>query len=186
MQRRVIVLCRHGETDANAGGAFLSASDPPLNETGTAQAKRAASELRDIAFDLAFTSPKLRCRQTCAIIAPSVASECDDRLLEVDFGTWEGRTREWLEQHEAAALRRRRENPVSFRPPGGESFADAAVRIAPLADHFREERSARLLVVAHRGTLGVLERLLRGLPLDSQAVVPMQPGEFRTIETASR
>jgi broad specificity phosphatase PhoE len=181
----VIVLCRHGATDANAGGAFLSANDPPLNASGTAQAKRAAEALRDVTFELALASPKLRCRQTCATIAPSVETRYDDRLIEVNFGTWEGRTKEWLEHNEADALRRRRENPVNFRPPGGESFADAAVRIAPLAEQLREHAAAsNVLVVAHRGTLGVLERLLRGLPLTSQAVVPMEPGEIRTIERA--
>lgn len=178
----MIVLCRHGVTDANAGGAFLSAGDPPLNATGTAQAREAARVLRDAEFDVALTSPKLRCRQTCAIIAPEVAVRCDDRLIEVNFGAWEARTKEWLELHEADALQRRRENPVSFRPPDGESFADAAIRIGPLADSLVEQSSKRILVVAHRGTLGVLERLLRGLPLNSQAVVPMDPGEFRTIE----
>ena len=178
----MIVLCRHGETDANAGGAFLSASDPPLNHTGTAQARHAAHVLRDAAFDFALTSPKLRCRQTCAILAPEIAPRVDDRLIEVNFGAWEGRTKDWLELHESDALRRRSENPVNFRPPDGESFADAAVRIEPLARSLLDASSKRILVVAHRGTLGVLERLLRGLPLTSQAVVPMDPGEFRTIE----
>jgi broad specificity phosphatase PhoE len=181
----VIVLCRHGETDANAGGAFLSTSDPPLNAAGTAQAQEVARVLRDAEFDFALTSPKLRCRQTCAILAPAIEARCDDRLVEVSFGMWEGRTKEWLERHEADALRQRSENPVNFRPPAGESFADAAIRIRPLADRLREDSSKRILVVAHRGTLGVLERLLRALPLTSQAVVPMEPGEFRTIDRVS-
>ncbi|HEY3675536.1 MAG TPA: histidine phosphatase family protein [Candidatus Tumulicola sp.] len=181
----MIVLCRHGETDANAGGAFLSASDPPLNATGTAQVREAARTLRDIEFDVALTSPKLRCRQTCAILAPAIEAQIDDRLIEVNFGTWDGRSKAWLEQHEGDALRRRSEDPVNFRPPSGESFADAAIRIRPLADRLREDCSQRILVVAHRGTLGVLERLLRGLALNSQAVVPMEPGEFRTIDGAS-
>jgi broad specificity phosphatase PhoE len=178
----VLVLCRHGATDGNAGGAFLSASDPPLNELGTAQASAAADALRDAAFELALTSPKLRCRQTCAIVAPSIVARCDDRLIEVNFGDWDGRTLQWLEEHEPDALRRRRENPVQFRPPGGESFADASIRLQPLADEITARRGTRILVVAHRGTLGVLERLLRGLPLTSQAVVPMEPGEFRVLD----
>jgi hypothetical protein len=37
------------------------------------------------------------------------------------------------------------------------------------------------LVIGHRGTLGVLERLLRGLPLDSKSVTPLEPGEFRRL-----
>ncbi len=37
------------------------------------------------------------------------------------------------------------------------------------------------LVIGHRVTLGILERLMRGLPLDSPEVVGLQPGEFRIV-----
>ncbi|HEY1681857.1 MAG TPA: histidine phosphatase family protein [Candidatus Tumulicola sp.] len=178
----MIVLCRHGATDGNAGGAFLSASDPPLNTVGLKQAAEAARALHDVAFDLALTSPKRRCRQTCAIVVPTIDARIDDRLIEVDFGEWEGRTSQWLEEHAAEALRRRRERPADFRPPGGESFMDAAIRLQPLAETLDRNDAVRTLIVAHRGTLGVLERLLRGLPIDSTAVVPLEPGEFRTLE----
>jgi alpha-ribazole phosphatase len=178
----VIVLCRHGATDGNAGGAFLSTNDPPLNALGLQQAATAAHTLHDVAFALVLTSPKRRCRQTCAIVAPAIDAHVDDRLIEVNFGEWEGRTSQWLEEHAAEALRRRRERPADFRPPGGESFMDAAIRLQPLAETLERSEAARTLIVAHRGTLGVLERLLRGLPIDSPAVVPLEPGEFRSLE----
>jgi alpha-ribazole phosphatase len=178
----VIVLCRHGATDGNAGGAFLSTNDPPLNALGLKQAATAANALHDVAFDLALTSPKRRCRQTCAIVAPAIEARIDDRLIEVNFGEWEGRTSQWLEEHAAESLRRRRERPADFRPPGGESFMDAAIRLQPFAETLERNGELRTLIVAHRGTLGVLERLLRGLPIDSPAVVPLEPGEFRTLE----
>lgn len=175
-------MCRHGATDGNAGGAFLSVNDPPLNALGLKQAAIAARTLRDLAFDLALTSPKRRCRQTCAIVAPAIGAHVNDRLIEVSFGEWEGRTSQWLEEHAADALRRRRERPADFRPPGGESFMDAAIRLQPLAETLERSDAARTLIVAHRGTLGVLERLLRGLPIDSPAVEPLEPGEFRRLE----
>jgi alpha-ribazole phosphatase len=178
----VIVLCRHGATDGNAGGAFLSASDPPLNAVGVKQAAETARALHEIAFDLVLTSPKRRCRETCSIVAPTIEVHVDERLIEVNFGEWEGRTPEWLEEHAADALQRRRERPAVFRPPGGESFTDAAIRLQPLAETLERSDATRTLIVAHRGTLGVLERLLRGLPIDSPAVVPLEPGEFRTLE----
>jgi alpha-ribazole phosphatase len=178
----VIVLCRHGATDGNAGGAFLSTNDPPLNALGLKQAATTAHALHDVAFDLALTSPKRRCRQTCAIVAPSIDARVDDRLIEVHFGEWEGRTSQWLEEHAPEALQRRRERPANFRPPGGESFMDVAIRLQPLAETLERNDAARTLIVAHRGTLGVLERMLRGLPIDSPAVTPLEPGEFRMLE----
>ncbi|HTU80822.1 MAG TPA: histidine phosphatase family protein [Candidatus Acidoferrales bacterium] len=176
----MIVLCRHGATDGNAAGAFLSRSDPPLNATGIAQCLNLREALRDARFARCFVSPSLRCLQTRSLVAPDVAYDVVPALREVDFGEWEGRTLEWLVANDPRGVRRRRHDPVSFRPPQGESFADVAVRLAELAG--RLSVAADALVVGHRGTLGVLERLLRGLPLRSSAVAPMEPGEYHTIE----
>lgn len=176
-----IVLCRHGATDGNAAGAILSRNDPPLNAAGRAQSERAHAALHGVAFDLAFASPMRRCIETLAIVAPQLAYRCDERLREVDFGAWEGRTLEWLEANDAAALARRRRDPVHFRPPEGQSFADKSLLLRPFADELRQSQAAGILVVAHRGTLGVLERILRDLPLESQDVTPLEPGEFHMM-----
>lgn len=178
----VIVLCRHGATDANVAGAFLSTNDPPLNALGREQSERARVALRDASPHVAFTSPMRRCVQTLEIVAPQIARTVCEELREIAFGTWEGRTIDWLERHEPEAVARRRRDPVSFRPPGGESFADVARRLLAFAGVARAAAARGVIVVGHRGTLGVLERLLRGVPLDARDVVPLEPGEVRVIE----
>lgn len=176
-----IVLCRHGATDGNAAGAILSRNDPSLNRLGREQSERAHAALRGVAFDRAFSSPMRRCVETLAIVAPQVPYCCDERLREVDFGTWEGRTLEWLEINEPGGLAHRRRDPVHFRPPNGESFADKSLLLRPFAGELRQLKARHVLVVAHRGTLGVLERILRDLPLESQDVTPLEPGEFHVV-----
>ena len=122
-----------------------------------------------------------RCVQTLDIVAPGIAPNARDELREIAFGSWEGRTLEWLERHEAAAVASRRRDPVSFRPPGGESFADVAQRLLAFTGMVRSAAPRGVIVVGHRGTLGVLERLLRDLPLRAPGVVPLEPGELRFI-----
>jgi alpha-ribazole phosphatase len=178
-----IVLCRHGATDGNVAGGFLSRRDPPLNALGREQSERAHAALREIAFDLGFASPMRRCVETLAIVAPRTPYRCVHALREVDFGAWEGRTIEWLEINDAASVARRRRDPVTFRPAGGESFLDASRRLLPFADEVRRLAGKNVLIVGHRGSLGVLERLLRGLALESRQVEPLEPGEFRIIES---
>lgn len=121
-----------------------------------------------------------RCLETRAIVAPDVPFAIDAALREVDFGSWEGKTIEWLELHAPDLVAQRRRDPVRFRPPGGESIEDAAERLRAPATLLRGDDSATL-VIGHRVTLGTLERLIRDLPLDSRLVAPLEPGEFRII-----
>lgn len=175
-----IVLCRHGETERNAAGHFLSSDDPPLNARGRSQCEALRGNLQAFSFERCFVSPMRRCLEAREIVAPELPFEIEDALREVRFGEWEGKSLEWLEQHAAEQLAARRRDPVSFRPPGGESFEEIAPRLKPLAQRLRDCNEA--LVIGHRGTLGVLERLLRGLPLRSQAVRPLEPSELRLLE----
>lgn len=177
----MIVLCRHGTTDANVSGAFLSNADPPLNALGRAQSERARAALRETPLAAAFCSPMLRCTQTLEIVAPQIRASLCDALREINFGKWDGRTLDWVERNDPAGLARRRSDPVNFRPPGGESFLDVSRRLRSFVELAREHAIDGVLVIAHRGTLGVLERLLRDLPLDSRAVAPLDPGEYRII-----
>lgn len=174
-----IVLCRHGATDHNLAGRFLSRSDPPLGIRGREQCEKLARELAGFSFERCISSPMLRCLQTREIVVPATPFRVDDALREIDFGAWEGKTLEWVEQHAPDELERRRQDPARFRPPEGENFMDVAERLQDLAAEL--QRSSGVLVVAHRGTLGVLERLLRGLPIDSRAVTPLEPAEFRPL-----
>ena len=121
----------------------------------------------------------LRCLETLRIAAPAIPFEIDDALREVHFGEWEGKTLEWLERNDPDGLAERRREPVAFRPPGGESFTDVEPRLRELAERIGGER---LLVIGHRGTLGVLERVLRGLPLDSPLVAPLETAELRLLD----
>ncbi|MHB8703202.1 MAG: histidine phosphatase family protein [Candidatus Tyrphobacter sp.] len=179
----MIILCRHGATDENTPGRFLSRSDPPLNAAGRAQCERLRDVLSHVAVvDAAFVSPLRRCVESLAIIAPTAAFEVCDVLREVDFGQWDGRTRDCVARGDPKGhLALRASSPATFRPPGGESFADVATRLRPFANIARAD-ARNLLIVGHRGTLGVLERLLRSLPLDSHQVAPLGLGEFRLLD----
>jgi alpha-ribazole phosphatase len=177
----MFVLCRHGATDGNAAGAFLSSGDPPLNPLGRSQSERLRAALLAMKFDVAFASPMRRCVETLAIVAPEVPSAVREELREVGFGAWEGRTPEWLAVHDPEGVARRKVDPASFRPAGGESFRDVARRLQPFVETLRSPATGDALVVAHRGTLGVLERLLRGLAIESREVTPLEPGEYRVL-----
>jgi broad specificity phosphatase PhoE len=65
-------------------------SDACLNETGIAQAQQMAEALAGVVFCRVFSSPLRRAVQTARIVAPNVEPEMDERLIEMDYGPYEG------------------------------------------------------------------------------------------------
>ncbi|MCJ7709220.1 MAG: histidine phosphatase family protein, partial [Chloroflexi bacterium] len=106
-----VYLIRHGETDWNAHGRLLSRTDAPLNGVGEAQAAALAAELADLRWDRAFTSPLVRARRTAEVVLAGRADAprltVDERLVEMDFGPYEGWTDAELEADAVAVTRRR-------------------------------------------------------------------------------
>jgi broad specificity phosphatase PhoE len=88
----MIYIVRHGQTELNNRRVLQGRSDHPLNAQGVAQAEAAARRLKagGVAFDRVFSSPLVRAVQTAQILAPGAAVEKDDRLIEMDYGPYEG------------------------------------------------------------------------------------------------
>ena len=174
-----IILCRHATTAANVENRFLSHTDLPLNDEGRRQSLLLGERLRAMRIERCFVSPMKRCIETLSLALP----QCKPMLVrqelrEIDFGEWELLAPEDIDARWPGALAQRRKLPVQFRPPGGENFADVAVRLTPLLEELHD---GSILIVSHRGTLGVLERLLRGLPLDYREIAPMEPSGLHVL-----
>ena len=86
----MIYIIRHGQTELNRRQVLQGRSDAPLNETGIAQAQQMAEALASVVFCRVFSSPLRRAVQTARIVAPNVEPEMDERLIEMDYGPYEG------------------------------------------------------------------------------------------------
>ena len=97
------------------------------------------------------SSPLSRCVQTAALLgAPDAAHE--PRIIEMDWGEWEGRTLAELREELGDAMAQNEARGLDFRPPGGESPRAVIERIKPW---LREIAAARVptLAVTHRGVI---------------------------------
>ena len=108
-----------------------------------------------------WTSPSRRCRELADLIAEvfSIPLSADPRLMELDFGEWEGKPWGDIPRTE---LDRWATAPLGFRPPGGESGAELIARVT----EFRAKLTEDCVVVSHGGPLRVLSALLRGEAVD--------------------
>ena len=88
----MLYILRHGKTDWNAAFKLQGRTDIKLNEEGREMAQNAAMEARDIDFDICFSSPLIRALETARIVLHDrdIPIVCDDRLMEMCFGEYEG------------------------------------------------------------------------------------------------
>ena len=86
----MIYLVRHGKTDKNKANVLQGRSDQPLNAEGIKEAEDAAKKLGSIKFSHVYSSPLRRAVETARILVPGFEPTLDDRLMEMDYGPYEG------------------------------------------------------------------------------------------------
>ena len=88
----MIYVVRHGQTKLNNAHALQGRSDHPLNPTGIEQARETGDAFArmGISFEHVYSSPLRRAIQTAELIAPDVPAVIDERLIEMDYGPYEG------------------------------------------------------------------------------------------------
>ncbi len=156
---------REGAEDVFAGG--VRDADVPLTSFGVEQALATGDFLKDkLTFDVVFSSPYLRTLQTTQhmltrfAVAPPVI--LDERIREIEFGildglTWHGVRKRYPEEFE----RRNREGKYWYRPPGGESRPDVALRVHSFLGTLTRDYSRKnVLVVCHSVVVLIFRRLL--------------------------
>ncbi|MGC5168750.1 2,3-bisphosphoglycerate-dependent phosphoglycerate mutase [Luteimicrobium sp. DT211] len=192
----LLVLLRHGQSQANADGLFTGLLDVPLTEAGRREAARAAHLLSaaQLLPEAWFSSPLLRARQTVQVLGTTVRNPLarvvyDWRLAERNYGALTGQTKAAvLEEHGEARFREWRRS-VDIAPPPMTPAQRAALAPAPdslgyteslsdvisRVDEVWRERirpavrqSGSVLVVAHGNSLRALCTVLDHL--DQQEV----------------
>jgi broad specificity phosphatase PhoE len=122
-------------------------TDNPLNDVGRGQARAAALLLPD-AVDVIYVSPLMRARETAEIINGryGVGTVVDERLIERDFGIYEGVYFNEVDIN-IGAMRRWTDNAAT---PGGEAIREVAARVHRfLGDIIKEGKFKTAVVVAH-------------------------------------
>jgi len=154
-----LAFLRHGPTEWNAAGRIQGHTDIPLSEAGLALM---AARALPFAFARIYASPMLRARQTAQALGLATPL-LDARLMEQNWGAWEGLTRaEILAQGgEDAFVKAGSERGEAFRPGDGESTGELHARVAAfLKDIAREDGDA--IAVAHLGVLRAAYTLATG------------------------
>ena len=155
----MIYLVRQGETDWNLLKKANGITDTVLNQTGVAQAKLQAENLKNVIFDACFCSPLARARQTCEIIyhGPVVF---DDRLIEINCGEFEGKE----ETPETMQLLWR---AIMIGDKGTENFKAFMKRSSDFCEMIAADyEDKNVLIVTHAANIRVIDYYFSGRPRD--------------------
>lgn len=174
----LVYVVRHGQTDWNAEFRLQGQADTDLNATGRRQASGNGCRLAGLIADPAtfdfVASPMLRTRHTMELIRSAMgldplAYRTDPRLVEINFGDWQGFTFAELEADYPGAAHERQADKWDFVPPGpdAESYQELMERVWP----FFEGLSHDTVCVTHGGIIRVLFRMIAGLPNDEAAII---------------
>ncbi len=164
----MIAFARHGQTAVNAGGRLQGRLDEPLSEVGAAQARALADAFASEPVTRVVTSPLLRARDSAAAIAArhGLAVEIDERLIELDYGAWDGVRLADVAREDWAAWRA----DPAFAPPDGESLVAVTARVASFcADVLGDD-----LVVAVSHVSPIKAAVCTALGIDERATWRMQ------------
>lgn len=158
-----VSLLRHGE--AEGGARYRGITDDVLTVSGWAQMWAAVSD--DHGWNRIVSSPLARCAEFAGQLARrhSIPLRIDDRLREMDFGAWDGRTAAEIMQTDADALARFWQDPWNHEPTGGETLMQMHKRVLKAWQDVVAERRSTLMVT-HAGPIRIILCHVRGLPVD--------------------
>jgi broad specificity phosphatase PhoE len=148
-------LVRHGESVWNAEERLCGRTDIDLNDEGRRQAALLGERLRLLPPTAIYMSPLKRTVETAEIIArgTGLAPVVDPRIVELNYGEWEGKTFAEVQAQDGELYRRWDADPAAEAPPGGETGLAGVVRIAAFLDEMKQRHSAgheHVVVVTHK------------------------------------
>ena len=162
-----LVFETHALTTDNESGIATGWLGGALSERGRALAAELGTRRRDDGIDAVYASDLARAVETAEIAfgGTGIPLELDPRLREIDYGELNGAP--------VAVVERERRRRVDVPFPGGESYRDAAARVASFLEDVRARRAGgRILLVGHTATRWALDHLLAGEPLERVVTEP--------------
>jgi len=162
-----IDLLRHGEL--KGGIRYRGNTEAALTNGGRA-AMNAVWHRLDGNIDMIVSSPLSRCREPAENWARQAGIPCriEPDIREMEYGAWEGLSKQEIEARFPGMLPRWRENPVGMQIPEAERIEDFAQRVTRAWETLVDESAGKhMLVVAHSGSLRVILAHVLGAPLAS-------------------
>ena len=168
-----ITFMRHAKTTMNKSKVFSGRTDCDITQEGAEEARKTFS-FKASDFDYYYVSPLKRTRQTLDAIIQNQNPIIDNRIIEWDFGKWEGMPYSNLTEEETQDYVDGKNNP-----PEGETYLHVQERTCEFVEDLFQRHNShdRILVVAHSTIL----RMVRDNFLPNMEKKPIKNSQTITI-----
>jgi alpha-ribazole phosphatase/probable phosphoglycerate mutase len=163
-----VYLLRHGETSWNAAGnKYCGRSDIPLTKRGIEQARQVHKQIKNYSLDAIYSSPLKRAFDTAKIVNGGQKVIKDERLIELDFGWWEGKPKKEFIPERPSLWKKWMADPATMQAGGtGETGRELIDRVNDFfTDALQRHTNGTILVVAHNGVNRLYLAHKLGMPL---------------------
>lgn len=163
---RKLYLLRHGPTEWNEAGRFQGRKDIPLSSAGRELLKSLSGQADRFNNLELISSPLVRAVETAQILfqRPPLT---DARLVEIDYGRWEGELAQEMRRGEVVEAPNFGWKGLDDRAPGGESLREVQERLRSFLVE-RAQAPHDTLAVTHKGVILALAAMATGWKADSK------------------
>ncbi len=154
-----LLVIRHGPTPWTRIKRLQGRRDIPLSGEGR-EMVRSWRLAEWTAAARWVTSPLARARQTAALLGASGAV-VEPRVIEADWGRWEGETMTGLRRRLGQAMAANEARGLDFRPDGGESPREVVERLRGWLEDLAATREP-VVAVTHKGVIRALMAMATG------------------------
>ncbi len=181
----LVDLMRHGEPVG--GSRYRGQMDDPLSSTGWAQMRAAVGQHRP--WDVILSSPLSRCLEFAQELAANsrLPLEIDERLMEIGFGVWQGKTHDEVTQFDPGLQQRFYRDPMNHRPEGAEGLAEFRSRVVSAWNDILNRHAGRhILMVCHAGVIRMVLAHILDIPLSNLFRIKVGNASLTRIECAEQ
>ena len=185
MKKTEIILIRHGETEWNSQKRMQGHSNSDLSSVGEAQIQALGQWMKNVPFDLIYSSDSPRAKQTAEAITQFSGHELqfDQRLREKNLGVFEGLTSEEARERHPEVFRLFKTAGSKYVIDEGESTQQLQDRALEIVNEIRiKHPEERVLLVTHGGFIRVVMKHSLGLSLETPTrFLIRNTGVFRLV-----
>jgi alpha-ribazole phosphatase len=174
-----VFLIRH-TAPAIGKGYIYGRTDVPLAESFDTEKALIISKLPPY-IDLVISSPSSRCTLLAREIADSFVE--DERLMELDFGLWEGKSWDTIDRLESE---RWTNDLINCAPPQGETLYKMNERVMSFWDELLQYSHQRIAVITHAGVIRLILATVNAVSLQSIFDINVNYGDVISLKLPIR